>query len=130
MFVCRYIPMGESNTVVSAYTLYRHLQQFGSHLYQYVDYALAKTDFVSLYRATQQANYGSIGYILSNNRLQNEVELSFDMQKIRRSRKVSANVSLRRLRRLTWADTFRTLNPVVFFTPFRFLTTLEFCWLY
>ena len=26
-----YIMMGESNTVVSAYTLYRHLQQYYSH---------------------------------------------------------------------------------------------------
>ena len=26
-----YISMGESNTVVSAYTLYRHLQQYCSH---------------------------------------------------------------------------------------------------
>ena len=32
---CKDTSMGESNTVVSAYTLYRHLQQYWSHPWTY-----------------------------------------------------------------------------------------------
>ena len=41
--------MGESNTVVSAYTLYRHLQQYCSHPSNYV---LAKGGLYAVYQAS------------------------------------------------------------------------------
>ena len=45
--------------------------------------------------------------MLSGNRKNLGVELSFSMQEIKRCRKVSTHVSLCGLRRLTWVDTFR-----------------------
>ena len=50
-------------------------------------------------------NYGSIKnpFYLKDN----QILWSFYMQKIKEQRKVSAHVSMRGLRRLTWIDTFR-----------------------
>ena len=48
--------------------------------------------------------------LFSQNRLNHWVEWSLGVKKTDLSRKVSVQVSLRRLRRLTWVDTFSPMH--------------------
>ena len=78
----------------------------------YLSRALAKGGLngspESIIQRKPSSNYRSIiDPFLPNNQLSHDEEWFFDIQKIKRWRKVSAHVSLRELRRLTWVDTFR-----------------------